>query len=268
MTSLFAVIGNPVAHSRSPTIHQLFAQQFGHRLDYRRKLATDGSFRRVVAELFRCGFKGVNVTAPFKQQAYQLATHRSPAAQSAKAVNTLIPTEAGGLLGANTDGMGLVYDLRRLNVQLAGAKVLILGAGGAAQGALPDLLAQNPGAVLVTNRDDSKAVALAQHFPQCQAVSDWSQVDGIDVIINATSASLFGQRPELPERVAAEASMAYDMVYADRPTVFMEYAWQCGVERCADGLGMLVGQAAESYRLWWNVQQPEIETVIRAIRPA
>ncbi|WP_404400915.1 shikimate dehydrogenase [Idiomarina seosinensis] len=266
MTDRFCVFGNPVGHSLSPQIHQCFAEQFGHRLDYYKQLASIPGFKRCVARQFRLGLRGANVTAPFKQQAFELATRLTPQAKSAGAVNTLVKDRAGGLLGANTDGSGLIRDLQRLQIPLSGQRILLIGAGGAARGVLANLLNAPIDVLWIYNRTASKAQALADLNDKARAVTRWSDVNGIDVIINASSASLSGQLPSVPERLFSEASAVYDMMYGAGPTPFLQHARLIGSAQCFDGLGMLVGQAAESYRLWWQCELPKMAPVIAKIR--
>lgn len=266
MTREFCVLGNPIAHSRSPQIHELFAQQFEHNLCYRRQLATVDRFSRVVAGLFRQGLAGANVTVPFKVQAYQLVTRTTAEASFARAVNTLIPQRDGGLLGANTDGKGLLYDLKRQGVDLSGCKVLLIGAGGAARGVLKNLLDAKPEGIWIYNRTTANARALSELSTGVHCVESWSSLAAVDVVINATSASLFGQLPDVPERMYRHAEFIYDMFYGAELTGFLKHVQQVSDARCSDGLGMLVGQAAESYRLWWGSELPRIEPVIRVLR--
>lgn len=262
----FCVIGNPIAHSRSPDIHQLFAQQFGHSLSYTRQLATMDTFASTVTGLFRNGLAGANVTVPFKLAAFELASSHSAAALSAQAVNTLIPQADGSLLGANTDGLGLIHDLLRQNCTLKGKRLLLLGAGGAARGVIHNLLEQQPEVIWIYNRTTSKAQQLAQQDERLQAVEAWSDVAAVDGIINATSASLSGQVVPIPEPLLANLEFGYDMMYGTEPTAFMQWLQSRSNAFISDGLGMLVGQAAESYRLWWHSELPSIEPVVTEIR--
>lgn len=266
MTERFCVFGNPISHSLSPQIHQYFAEQFGHCLNYHQQLATVATFNRRVAEQFRQGLKGANVTVPFKQQAFALATRLTTEAATAGAVNTLMKDRAGGLLGANTDGLGLICDLQRLRVPLAGRRVLLIGAGGAAKGVINSLLNASVDVLWVYNRTHSKAESLVSGYSRARAVTDWSNVAAIDVVINATSASLNGQLPAVPQSLFAGASTVYDMMYSANATPFLKHAGAVGNAQCFDGLGMLVGQAAESYRLWWQCELPKMAPVIAKLR--
>ena len=268
----YAVIGNPVAHSRSPRIHQMFAQQTGQHLRYDTLLAPVDGFDATMMRFFEQGGLGLNVTVPFKLDAYRCAaSHLSPRAQAAGAVNTLW-RENGVLHGCNTDGVGLLRDLQRLGVPLAGARVLLVGAGGAARGALGPLLGADCAHVRVVNRTAARAVALAADF-QSQAASVLLDAgalehaalpEGWDLVVNATASGLDDAAPELPPRLYAPQAWAYDMVYGATPPRFLRQAQEQGV-RTADGLGMLVEQAAESFRIWRGVQ-PDTAPVLVALR--
>ncbi|WP_435100776.1 shikimate dehydrogenase [Arhodomonas sp. AD133] len=266
----YAVMGNPIAHSKSPRIHQLFAEQTGQALTYEKILVPAGGFAAAVAEFEAAGGLGLNVTVPFKGDAWALADNLSDRAERARAVNTLIISEAG-LYGDNTDGTGLVRDLRdNHGVRLNGARLLLLGAGGAARGVLPSLLAENPARVHIANRTGEKASTLAADF------ADLGETDGggfetlddgerFDVVINATAAGLSGEIPPLPETLLAAGATCYDMVYADEPTAFVRWAQAHGAAQALDGLGMLVEQAAESFFLWRG-QRPDTDAVINTLR--
>jgi shikimate dehydrogenase len=265
----YAVMGNPVAHSRSPEIHQLFAEQTGQRIDYRAILVERHRFAEAVAEFFATGGKGLNVTVPFKQEAWQLADRLSEAAQRAGAVNTLAFTE-GVLCGDNTDGIGLLRDLtRNLEITLDGREILILGAGGAARGVLAPLLEHRPTRLLIANRTAERALELAEQFGDLGNIQGggFEMLTGLnfDLIINATAAGLSGQVPQLPHGVITPETCCYDMMYGPEPTAFMRYALAQGAPRVFDGLGMLVEQAAASFRLWRGVM-PQTRPVIRTLR--
>ena len=261
----YAVLGNPVAHSRSPAIHQMFAAQEGAQIAYTRTHAENtAAFQAALAAFFVQGGSGANVTLPHKETAYAAAAEASPRAQAAGAANTLLPRADGTLYADNTDGIGLVRDLQRLGIPLSGSRILILGAGGAARGAIQPLLDENPAALTIANRTPEKAAALARRFgiesrPMAGLPPQY------DLIINATSGSLNGTTPALPPQIFSGCLLAYDMFYAARPTAFMETAAQNGAARTADGLGMLVGQAAEAYRLWRGFM-PDTAPVIAALR--
>ncbi len=267
----FAVMGNPVAHSRSPPIHEQFARQFGIRLEYARIQVDPGGFPQAVSNFEARGGRGVNVTVPFKNEAWQLADACTPRADLARAVNTLSLPGDGRRLGDNTDGAGLVRDIGgNLAQPIADRRVLLVGAGGAAQGVLGPLLAEHPCALWIVNRTVDKAEALAERFAAHGAVSagGFAALAGrrFDIVINATSASLSGAVPPLPADVFADGALAYDMMYANQPTAFLCWARGHGARRTADGFGMLVEQAAESFALWHG-HAPETAQVIAALRP-
>ena len=271
--ALFAVIGNPIEHSRSPAIHQAFASQCGITLDYQRILAPLDGFALTVKQFFERGGQGLNVTVPFKEAAFQLANKAlSRRAQLAGAVNTLW-TRDGTLHGCNTDGVGLLEDLRRLGYDPSGRRVLLVGAGGAARGVLLPLLEAGCTQLRIVNRSADRAIAL--HHACSAALPEYAQLLsagplseaglGWDIVINATSGGLSGQAPALPAGLYAPGALAYDMVYAAQPTAFMEQAATQGAARCADGLGMLVGQAAISFEIWHGVL-PDTGPVYRQLR--
>ncbi|MFT0851455.1 shikimate dehydrogenase [Achromobacter sp. F4_2707] len=269
----YAVIGNPIEHSRSPAIHQAFAKQCGIELEYGKLLAPPEGFTTAVDEFFSQGGHGLNVTVPFKEEAFELARDAlSRRAELAGAVNTLW-MDQGRLHGCNTDGVGLLADLRRLGHDPADRRVLLVGAGGAARGVLLPLLEAGCTHLRIVNRSVERATGLhaetAAGLPQfsgllssgalADAGTEW------DIVINATSGGLSGQAPALPEDLYADGALAYDMVYASKPTPFMEQARAAGAHQCADGLGMLVGQAAASFEIWHGVR-PETEAVLTMLR--
>jgi shikimate dehydrogenase len=265
VTDHYAVIGNPVAHSKSPRIHAAFAQQTAQDLDYGVILAPLGGFADAVAKFRADGGRGLNVTVPFKLDAYALATELTGRAKSAGAVNTL-KFDGAVALGDNTDGAGLVADIvTRLGVRIAAKRVLLMGAGGAARGVVLPLLQQRPAMLAIANRTVGKALALAQESAAHGTVRGGSYADfaalTFDVVVNATSASLTGHVPPLSDELFAAESLAYDMVYGDEPTAFMTQAKSRGAARVADGLGMLIAQAAESFVLWRGVR-PDTRPVI------
>jgi shikimate dehydrogenase len=269
MTDVYAVFGNPIAHSKSPLIHAAFAGQTGQDMVYSARLAPLEGFRDTVLAFIAEGGRGANVTVPFKEQAFALATRRSARAEMAGAVNTL-KFEPDGIFGDNTDGAGLVRDLAgNLGVALAGKRILLMGAGGAARGVILPLLEQAPSRLFIANRTADKAVALARSFSAGRdilAAGGYEQLSAsFDVVINATAASLAGDLPPLPDEVFAEGALAYDMMYG-KDTPFLAFARDRGAGT-ADGLGMLVEQAAESFYLWRGVR-PDTEPVIRMLRAA
>ncbi|HJW56664.1 MAG TPA: shikimate dehydrogenase [Burkholderiaceae bacterium] len=252
----YAVIGNPVEHSKSPEIHTYFAVQAGQNIVYERLLAPLDGFVDSVQSFVRDGGRGVNVTVPFKLQAHAFATVLTERAQAAGAVNTL-KFDGDIILGDNTDGVGLVVDIiRNAGRVLTGKRILLIGAGGAARGVVLPLLEQAPAELVVINRTISKAVELAYRFADkgCIVAGDAKALQrSFDIIINATSSSLVEEMPPLDSAVFAESSLAYDMMYAKEPTVFLRFASERGAT-IRDGLGMLVEQAAESFFVWRGVR--------------
>lgn len=264
----YCVFGNPIAHSKSPRIHARFAELTGEPVVYEARLAPLDGFAAAVEAFLAEGGKGCNVTVPFKEEAWRLATVRSERAQKAGAVNTLLLDREGRLCGDNTDGTGLVRDLlQNAGIALAGKRLLLLGAGGAVRGVLGPLLAECPREIVIANRTVEKAAALASLFAGDGAVSAraFAEVAGsFDVVVNGTSASLQGELPPLPRGVFAPGALAYDMMYGAEPTVFLRWAAAEGA-RTRDGLGMLVEQAAEAFRLWRGVTPPTAP-VLAALR--
>ncbi len=271
MSDKYAVFGNPIAHSRSPEIHSAFAAQTGEDIQYDRILVPDEKFRETALSFIKNGGQGFNVTVPCKKEAFQFADHLTPRAQRAGAVNTLIVQPGKKILGDNTDGKGLATDLTDNLKWLVGNKrVLILGAGGAVRGVLAPLLALKPQAVVLGNRTPATARILATEFAELGEVSGGSydslhRKSAFDLIINGTSASLDGELPPLPPEVIGENCYCYDMMYGEKPTVFMQWAKAQGVNHISDGLGMLVEQAAESFTLW-RKKTPDTAPVIAQIR--
>jgi shikimate dehydrogenase len=268
----YAVFGNPIAHSRSPAIHAMFAEQTGQKIEYTAQLVAIDTFDQAVHEFAQNHGRGLNITVPFKQAAFELATNLSPRAKRAGAVNTFVIHKFDDYFGDNTDGIGLARDLiRNHKLTLAGKKILLLGAGGAVRGALEALLGNKPQQLTIANRTVEKALTLAEEFADLGNISgcgfDDLQHQRFDVLINATSASLKGELPPLPTALIHKDSFCYDMMYADRPTMFMQWAHENGAARdnITDGLGMLVEQAAESFRIWRGVE-PETQAVIASLR--
>jgi shikimate dehydrogenase len=259
---LYAVIGNPIAHSKSPVIHSRFAEQTGEPVEYRRLLAPIDGFEATVRAFIAAGGRGLNVTVPFKLEAFALATRLSPRAAAAGAVNTL-RFDAEGIYGDNTDGVGLVSDIEtNLKVDLSGASILLLGAGGAARGAILPMLERGPRALTIVNRTAEKARGLAQQFAQAAQEAGCALSGGgpdavmrepYDVVVNATAGSLAAAVPECDDQAFGTGTLAYDMMYGAQPTVFMRHAQALGA-RISDGLGMLVEQAAESFWIWRGVR--------------
>jgi shikimate dehydrogenase len=267
----YAVIGNPVAHSKSPQIHAAFAQATGQDMSYERLLAPIGGFAPVVEAFAREGGRGLNVTVPFKLDALAVAHTASDRAQAAGACNTL-KRDSDGWFADNTDGAGIVRDLTvNLGVAIAGRDVLVLGAGGAARGILAPLFAEQPRSVTLANRTTVKADALAARFADRGPVGAVAPAalagKDFDVVINATSAGLSGDIVlPWPAGLFRTGGFAYDMIYGDAPTTFLRWAQAQGVQRSADGLGMLIEQAAESFFLWRGVR-PDTAPVVKLLRP-
>ena len=256
MTDRYAVFGNPIGHSKSPRIHAAFAEQTGEAIDYTAIEAPVADFAGAWRAFVEADGRGANVTVPFKQEAFALAEVLSPRARLAGAVNTLMLGRDGKLYGDTTDGVGLVRDLEAHAAPLAGARVLLLGAGGASRGVIEPLLEAGVASLTVANRTVAKAEALAALFAGKGEVSGcgFDDVAGpFDLVINATSASLAGDLPPLPAALFTAEGLAYDMMYAAEPTVFLCWAAEQGA-RSVDGLGMLIEQAAESFWLWRQVR--------------
>lgn len=264
------MIGNPVSHSRSPDIHARFARQTGIALDYVRIKSPINDFEQVVTDFFSQGGRGLNVTVPFKGRAYTLAASAMSArATQAGAVNTLWH-DGQRINGCNTDGVGLLNDLDRLGAWSPCANVLLVGAGGAARGVLGPFLEATAGHIRVVNRTAQRAHELIQSFGPTGrlsggALSDAAQPGGWDIVVNATSSSLSNAAPDLPGGLYAPGAWAYDMMYGVKPTAFMRQAQADGAAHSADGLGMLVGQAAESFLIWHGVR-PDITPVLTSLR--
>ena len=269
MPDRYAVMGHPIAHSKSPFIHRRFAAETGESVAYDALLVEPGGFRAAVERFRAEGGRGLNVTIPFKEDAFTFASRRSERADRAGAVNTLW-FEGPEACGDNTDGIGLVRDLtRNLAVDVRDRSVLLLGAGGAARGVLGPLLDESPRRLVIANRTASRAVELAQRFAEQGPVSavalDALAADAFDLVVNATAASLAGDLPPLPRGTLRTGGVAYDTAYAAQPTPFVRWGAGEGAAVATDGLGMLVEQAAESFRLWRG-REPRTGPVIDALR--
>lgn len=271
MTDKYAVFGNPIAHSKSPEIHRQFAAQTGQALSYEKQLVDEQGFDEAADAFFTSGGKGLNITVPFKQDAYSYVARTTPRARRAGAVNTLCLEADGTVLGDTTDGVGLVSDiLHNLGWEVRHKKVLILGAGGAVRGALEPLLEQQPQHVVIANRTVDKALQLSKGFAEFGYLLgcgyDMLGEQQFDLIINGTSAGLKGDLPPLPDSLINPegTTVCYDMLYGAEPTPFMQWASERAAQ-VSDGLGMLVGQAAESFALWRGVR-PETAPVIASLR--
>jgi shikimate dehydrogenase len=269
---LYAVIGNPISHSKSPRIHSLFAQQTGEDLEYTGIQAPIDDFLSVVTGFFDRGGQGLNITVPFKEKAWKLADRRTERAEKAGAANTLYLDNEKNLTADNTDGKGLITDLvQNHGVGLTGARVLVLGAGGAVRGVLGPLLNQKPASLTIANRTVSRAQGLVLLFA---ADAGEAAVDAcgfetpdspFDIVINGTSASLQGDLPPLSAAVIGPDTVVYDMMYSLEITCFNQWALDQGATRVFDGLGMLVEQAAESFRVWRGIS-PDTASVIKVLR--
>lgn len=268
----FGVVGNPIAHSRSPDIHLQFARQAGLDIRYERILAPLDHFPETCMQFFSRGH-GLNVTVPFKEQAYALAkSHLSDRARHAAAVNTLWQDKNGRIHGCNTDGIGLCTDLARLGHYPEGKRILLIGAGGAARGVISPLLEQGCSQLRIINRTAAKALALCQDLsPHIQAPERLS-AGGLqehrgtwDIVINASSSSMNDQAPDLSYALFSEQSLAYDLFYAPGATSFMLSCKAGGVTQISDGLGMLVAQAAASFEIWTGFS-PDVAPVLRHLR--
>ncbi len=272
MTDNYAVIGNPIAHSKSPLIHAEFSRQTGQGMHYEALLAPLDAFAATVEDFRLRGGRGANVTVPFKLEACRISDRLTGRAEIAQAVNTL-SFEAGGIVGDNTDGAGLVRDIMvNLDFSFKGKRVLLMGAGGAARGVMLPLLEGEPRLLAIVNRTGQKARELQQLFSShgnVVSAADYAELhrEQFDLVINATSASLRGEVPALPSGIFAPGSLAYDMMYADESTPFLRLARRQGAARCADGTGMLVEQAAESFFLWRGLR-PVTAPVIAMLKPS
>ena len=265
----YVVIGNPIAHSKSPQIHARFAEQTSQSLQYERLLAPLDAFDQTVKSFVATGGRGANVTVPFKLDAFRAATQLSARARAAEAVNTL-RYDAGEIFGDNTDGVGLVRDIvHNAKFTISGKTVLLLGAGGAARGVIQALLAESPSQLIIANRTPERASELVEQFAHeanglLQASSFADLKSNFDLIINATSASLASELPSVPASIFSSQSFVYDMMYSSHLTLFMQLATSHGAIT-RDGLGMLVEQAAESFFVWRGVR-PETASVYQWLR--
>ena len=270
MTDHYAVMGNPIAHSKSPRIHAAFASQTQQDLDYTTILVELGKLKTAIENFRQQGGRGLNITVPFKTDAFALADTHSERALKAEAANTLVLNKDGSIFADNTDGAGLVRDLVHNHaISLRNKRVLVLGAGGAVQGVLLPLLLETPQQLVIANRTAEKAISLAEKFSEMNNVSgggfDSLAGQQFDLIINGTAASLKGEVPAIPNDVLAKGGVCYDMMYGNEPTAFVKWGTEHGASKSLDGLGMLIEQAAESFNLWRNVQ-PDTATVIELLR--
>lgn len=266
----YCVIGNPISHSLSPQIHRAFAEQAGQQLDYQALLVPEDAFAETLRALGKQGVRGANITLPFKYEAWTICDRRSAGAERAGAVNTISFAEDGTLHGDNTDGIGLVRDLRdNLNVTLRDREILIAGAGGAVAGIIDPLFDEQPAGIVIANRTLARAQSIAERFADRGSISALVYEDlagrQFPLIINGTSLSLHNQLPPLPDAVLAESGFVYDMMYQQQPTCFMRWAAAHGAAGSSDGLGMLVEQAAEAFNIWRGVR-PDSQPVITRLR--
>lgn len=263
----YAVFGNPIGQSKSPFIHTQFAAQCAERLTYAAILAPVDGFADSWQTFVAIGGKGANVTAPFKQQAYQIATVLSERARLAEAVNTLYIDDTGVVHGDNTDGIGLVADLLRLGANLTDGPVLLLGAGGASRGVIGPLIDAGVPQLILANRTASKAEDIAANFDQRVTACGFEAIpeQTYKLVINATSSSLSNQRPDIAPVHLQHCQLAYDMSYSAQPTAFMQWSKQQGAQMQADGLGMLVSQAAEAFYIWRG-KRPDVLPVLNLLK--
>ncbi len=269
----YAVLGNPVAHSLSPQIHARFAAATGQAIDYVALELPRDDFAAALRALVRDGLAGANVTVPFKQEAWALCDTRSDRAEIAGAVNTLVFGDGGAIAGDNTDGIGLVCDLRdNLGVEIARRRILVLGAGGAVRGVLGPIFDEEPAEVVIANRTLARARTLAENFAETGQIRVLAykelREEPFDLVINGTAAGLADEVPPVPPAVIGNATVCYDMMYnTQQATAFVDWARRHEAGAAYDGLGMLVEQAAEAFRVWRGVR-PETGPVIAALRSA
>lgn len=266
----YGVIGNPIQHSKSPLIHRLFAEQAQQKLQYSPILVELDGLERTLADLRDQGFKGLNITLPFKHKAFGLMDTLTERAERAQAINTVTFNEDGTCLGDNTDGVGLIRDIiGNLKFTIQKKRVLILGAGGAVRGILDPILSEKPCELIIANRSENKAVALAEDFSDSGFVQacplSLLETNAFDLVINGTSASLQDEMLDLPGSILKDGALCYDMVYGKGLTPFLRWALEQGAAECVDGLGMLVEQAAESFYLWRGVK-PDTQTVLSSLK--
>lgn len=274
MSDLYAVMGNPINHSKSPQIHTAFAEQTEQQLIYSAIQAPLDNFAGTVHDFFAKSGKGLNVTVPFKEQAFRFADELTARAKRAGAVNTLMRREDGSVIGDNTDGAGIVRDITFNNgCEMRNKRILVLGAGGAVRGILEPMLRQQPSEIVIANRTEEKAELLANDFSdfafeqKCTIkASGFKQIEGaFDLIINGTSASLSGELPPINDHVVTEDTVCYDMMYGAQTTVFNQWAKGLNAKETIDGLGMLVEQAAEAFQIWRDVR-PETSELLTSLR--
>ena len=268
----YCVVGNPVKHSLSPRIHTLFASQTGQSLHYQSIEVGDGLFRDFVNRFKEQGGCGFNITVPYKTDAFAIANDLSERASRAQAVNTITITDKG-LAGDNTDGIGLMRDIRtNLHHVIEDKRVLVLGAGGAVRGILSPLAAEHPKQLVIANRTQARAESLAEDFADvlpvlARSFTDLESEEAFDIVINGTAASLQDEDLPIPGSIFHSNSLSYDMMYSSQATTFQVWSKSQGVTQAVDGLGMLIEQAAEAFYIWRGVH-PDTQSVIEDIRPA
>lgn len=267
----YCVVGNPIAHSQSPVIHEQFAKICEREIQYTRVLIEKGGFVESLSEMFTNGLLGANVTVPFKEEAFKLCNKISERADVAGAVNTIINNGEDGLLGDNTDGVGLVRDLvQNHKITLSGRHILVVGAGGATRGILKPILEENPASVVIANRTHEKACDLATIFNKYGNIQSCTFQDldqhNFNLVLNASSGSLNGDVPPIPAKAISSDCVFYDLMYANEATAFLIWGRELGLTQLFDGLGMLVEQAAESFYLWEGVR-PDTQSTIKMLRP-
>lgn len=274
MTDRYAIIGNPVAQAKSPALQTAFAKQFGENMEYGAILGEPGQFAEAVRAFQQSGGLGMNITMPFKLDAFELADELTPRGRAAGAINMYTLRADGTILGDNTDGFGIMRDItHNLGRSLTGARVLLLGAGGAVRGTLLPLFDEQPAEIFIANRTASKAVDLAREFaPQAGGIrlagGGFADIAGrFDVVINGSASSMNDEVPPLPAGVWDKDSLAYDMAYRKEPTAFVRAARAAGLSQASDGLGMVVEQGAECFYLWRG-KRPDTAPVIAALRAA
>ncbi|MFT6094939.1 MAG: shikimate dehydrogenase [Pseudohongiellaceae bacterium] len=267
--NIFGVVGHPIAHSKSPEIHGLFAQQCKVDIDYKKFDVAPDDFEAFIRDFFASGGLGLNITVPFKEDAFRLSTPANEKVKLSKAVNTLYLNDAGELTGDNTDGPGLVKDLLGNDIQLKEKRLLILGAGGAVRGILPSLIEQTPKSITIANRTIQKAEQLKKEFIHLLdlKVLNLEEVEGesYDVIINATSLGLQGKTPKISNAAINARTCCYDLMYSNQNTAFVSWCLENNAKKAIDGLGMLVEQAAVSFEIWLGAA-PETGAVIDRMR--
>lgn len=267
----YVVFGNPISHSKSPLIHTLLAEQTKQDIEYTYIEAAKDKFTETVLAFRASGGKGCNVTSPFKDEAFQLADYYTEGALLAETANTLTFNDDGTISAETTDGAGFLLDLKNNSAPLTDKRILLIGAGGAAKGVIKQLLATKPALLSICNRTVSKAEELVERFNRFGKINaiSASELETLtqpyDLIINSTSASLHGELPPVPVNILSGCSFVYDMAYANEPTIFINWAREHGVETVIDGLGMLVGQAAESFEIWRKVKT-DVPPILDAVR--